>query len=54
MRKAEVESTLWTETQILIHETHGPFQPMVNWQSLGATRICFLDGVWRAQDTFTG
>ena len=54
MRKVEVGGILWTEAQLLVQQHHDYLQPDTNWQSMGYTRVCYVDGAWREQDAFTG
>ncbi|XP_056860265.1 uncharacterized protein LOC130508669 [Raphanus sativus] len=54
LRIADLEETLWTEAQLLIPSPHGNVQSPTDWQTLGANRVCFVDGSWKEQDVFTG
>lgn len=54
LRIAEVKGALWAETELTISGRHKEVLPAFDWQSLGHSIICFIDGAWREQDVFTG
>lgn len=54
LRAIEVEGTLWTEAQLSIKKDLPMVQQTFDWQSLGQTRICYVDGAWKEKDKFTG
>ena len=54
LRRADVEGSLWAEAQLLVQENQG-FPPTDgSWQTLGSSRVCYIDGAWREHDAFTG
>ena len=53
LRKAEIESALWTEAQIKEPSTR-VFSELPENQILHGTNWCYIDGAWKEQDIFTG
>lgn len=51
LRAAEVEGEVWSEAQLAIPPNKKVVPPVFDWQSLGLSRICFIDGVWKEQDS---
>lgn len=54
LRITEVEGALWAEMQLSVNEHHGDVQPVLDWQSMGHTIVCYVHGTWREQYVFTG
>lgn len=54
LRIAEVESDLWAEAQLTIPQRSSTTPQILDWHSMGAPKICFVDGVWKEHDNFQG
>ena len=54
LRYAEVESEVWAEAQTTIPERQVLGPQKFEWQALGQSKICFIDGSWMENDKFTG
>lgn len=51
---AEIQVALWTEAQLMVKDNLPMRQTGSDLQSLGHTKICYVDGAWRNKGKFTG
>ena len=49
-----MESEVWAEAQITIPERQFQGTQAFDWQTSGHSRTCFIDGVWKENDKFSG
>lgn len=54
LRYAEVESEVWAEAQTTIPERQVSGPQTFDWQASGQSNVCFIDGVWKENDKFSG
>ena len=54
LRIAEVEGEVWADAQLTIPVRQILVQQILNWRSLGHSRICLIDGGWKENDKENG
>ena len=53
LRIAEVEGVVWADAQLTVPERHQSTLISSDWLSSAQSRVCFVDGAWRAHDKFS-